>query len=189
MSTIFGWHTFWNLVYNAIFYEHNSIPLWSSACPQHHTLKVCKTFWDSTTLWSKIIMKIIETLIVFWVVLPIVMRPVLIDSLDNVKNTDSNYSIFRRRSPCPPFGLSLKSCFFKLLQDHWSNFHQIQLGSCSEHAKQEVITNLMPLCQSVSAASLQSFDILTPNILCVFLTPHWSHQINLRTAPPISQKW
>lgn len=38
-------------------------------CLQHHALMVCKKFQGSNTLWSKMIMKIIEILIVFIIII------------------------------------------------------------------------------------------------------------------------
>ncbi len=75
---------------------------------RYHDLNVLKKFWDSATLWSKVIMKRQINANSFLWILPIVMRPE--DSLGHAENSDTNVAIVSQTS-CPPFWLSLKTYF------------------------------------------------------------------------------
>ncbi len=102
-----------------------------------HGDNVIKQFWDSATLWSKITMKCQITANSFLWILPIVMRLVLIDTLGHAENSDTNVSTVSQTSSLP-FWCSLKTYFFKLLLDRWSDFHQNQIKSSSEHADKKL---------------------------------------------------
>ncbi len=170
---------------------------------QDHDLKVRKTFWDSATLWSKVTMKFQINANSFLWILPIVMRLVLIDSLGHAENSDTNVAIVSQTSS-PPFWFSLKTYFFKLLLDCWSDFHQIESyylrtmltksnGFCVIDKTvlaipQKRIWGMMPkwhlklyLCNALA--------YWHQTCVCAIVNSYRTHHVDLITAPPIGQTW
>ncbi len=107
------------------------------------------------------------------------------DSLGHAKNSDTNVAIVSQTS-CPPFWLSLKTYFFELLLDRWSDLNQNLIISSSDHADKNLRHDAK---MTLEAVSLKCFGILTPNLVCAIVNSHRTHHIDLIIAPPIGQTW
>ncbi len=135
---------------------------------RYHDLNVLKKFWDSATLWSKVIMKRQINANSFLWILPIVMRPE--DSLVHAENSVAIVS----QTSCPPFWFSLKTYCFELLLDRLSDLNQNLIISSSDHADKN--WGLMPKWHCVCISEmLWHIDTKLGVCHCQLTqnTPHW----------------
>lgn len=154
-------------------------------CFWHCALKVLKKSWGSTPLRSKIIAKFKEVLISFDYVC--LLSRVLIDSLRHTENINTNSVIISQTSPS---GLFIRF-FTKFESDHFQTmptkryvfcvvgpvgFHLLQQRIWRHDAKLHL------------GLYLYNALIFWHQTLCVIVTIHWPHHINLITSPPIGQK-